>query len=56
MIENMKAIALPLKAAEKMPPEKVQGKLLTGVFCDIEREEYCDRYDQLIERLRRKEK
>jgi hypothetical protein len=50
----MKRNALPLKAAAKMPPEKVQGKLLTGVFCDIEREEYCDRYDALIQSLQGK--
>lgn len=54
MIEDMKKNALPLKAAEKMPAEKVQGKLLTGVFCDIEREEYCDRYDALIQSLQGK--
>lgn len=51
MISDYKKVALPLRAAEKLPPEKVQGKLLTGVFCDIEKEEYCDRYDKLIERL-----
>ncbi|MCK4857566.1 MAG: 2-oxoacid:ferredoxin oxidoreductase subunit beta [candidate division Zixibacteria bacterium] len=51
MLKALKKIALPLKAAEKLPPEKVAGKLLTGVFCDIEREEYCDRYDKLIESL-----
>lgn len=51
MIEGFKKVALPLRAAEKLPPEKVEGKLLTGVFCDLEREEYCDRYDKLIQRL-----
>ncbi len=54
MLEEMKKNALPLKAAAKMPPEKVQGKLLTGVFCDVEREEYCDRYDALIQSLQGK--
>jgi 2-oxoglutarate ferredoxin oxidoreductase subunit beta len=54
MIEEMKKMVLPLKAAEKMPPEKVQGKLLTGVFCNVERDEYCDRYDALIESVKGK--
>jgi 2-oxoglutarate ferredoxin oxidoreductase subunit beta len=51
MIQGFKKAALPLRAAEKLPPEKVEGKVLTGVFCDLEREEYCDRYDRLIQRL-----
>ena len=54
MMEEMKKNVLPLKAAEKLPPEKVQGKLLTGVFCNVEREEYCDRYDALIESVKGK--
>lgn len=54
MISEFKKMALPLKAAEKLPPEKVQGRLLTGLFCDIEREEYCDRYDKLIASLQEK--
>ena len=55
MLKDFKKMALPLKAAEKLPPEKVAGKLLTGVFCDIEREESCDRYEQLIAELQESE-
>lgn len=51
MLTAFKKSALPLRAAEKLPPEKVQGKLLTGVFCDVEKEEYCERYDKLIASL-----
>ncbi len=54
MIEDMKKNVIPLKAAAKMPPEKLEGKMLTGVFADIEKDEYCDRYDQLIESLKGK--
>lgn len=54
MIEDMKKNVIPLKAAAKMPPEKLEGKMLTGVFADLEKEEYCDRYDQLIESLKGK--
>lgn len=52
MIEDMKKNVIPLKAAAKLPPEKLEGKVLTGVFCDIEREEYCDRYEALINSLK----
>ncbi|MGB5106766.1 MAG: 2-oxoacid:ferredoxin oxidoreductase subunit beta [Candidatus Zixiibacteriota bacterium] len=54
MIDDMKKNTIPLKAAAKMPPEKLVGKMLTGVFADVEKDEYCDRYDQLIESLKGK--
>ena len=54
MIEDMKKNVIPLKAAAKMPPEKLVGKMLTGVFHDEPKDEYCDRYDQLIESLKGK--
>ncbi len=54
MIEDMKKNVIPLKAAEKLPPDKLEGKMLTGVFTDVDREEYCDRYEQLIASLREK--
>lgn len=52
MIEDMKKNVIPIKAAEKLPADKLEGKMLTGVFCDIEREEYCDRYEALIASVR----
>lgn len=54
MIEDMKKNVIPLKAAAKMPAEKLVGKMLTGVFHDEPKDEYCDRYDQLIESLKGK--
>ncbi len=54
MIEEMKKSVIPLKAAAKLPPEKLEGKMLTGVFCDVEREEYTDRYEALIASVREK--
>ncbi len=54
MIEDMKKNVIPLKAAAKLPPEKLAGKMLTGVFLDSELPEYCDRYQELIESLKGK--
>ncbi len=54
MIEDMKKNVIPLKAAAKLPPEKLAGKMLTGVFLDVEMPEYCDRYQELIESLKGK--
>lgn len=54
MIEDMKKNVIPLKAAAKLPPEKLEGKMLTGVFLDMEKSEYCDRYQELIDSLKGK--
>ncbi|MCC6963700.1 MAG: 2-oxoacid:ferredoxin oxidoreductase subunit beta [candidate division Zixibacteria bacterium] len=54
MIEDMKKNVIPLKAAAKLPPEKLEGKMLTGVFLDLEKPEYCDRYQELIDSLKGK--
>jgi 2-oxoglutarate ferredoxin oxidoreductase subunit beta len=51
MIEWMKDHAINVKVAEKKTPEELQDKFLIGVLWDIERPEYCQQYDQLIERV-----
>ncbi len=40
-----------VKQADKLPPEKVQGKLLRGILHREERPEYCEEYQKLIERV-----
>lgn len=37
-----------VKQVDKLPPEKVQGKLLRGVLHKVERPEYCEQYQKLI--------
>jgi 2-oxoglutarate ferredoxin oxidoreductase subunit beta len=50
-LKFFKQNSLPLKAAEKMPPEKVAGKILTGVlFDDQEKKEYTSRYSVIVDR------
>lgn len=34
--------------ADKLPPEKLQGKLLRGVLYRVERPEYCEEYERLV--------
>ncbi len=43
-----------VKQAEKLPPEKVKGKLLRGILHRIERPEYCEQYQALVERVQNK--
>ncbi|MDD4053153.1 MAG: 2-oxoacid:ferredoxin oxidoreductase subunit beta [candidate division Zixibacteria bacterium] len=55
MLNWMKDHALPVKAAAALPPEKREGKLLTGVLHDVEMAEYCDEYQKLVDRLQTKQ-
>ncbi len=41
-----------VKQADRLPPEKVEGKLLRGILYQVERPEYCEEYDKLIEKVR----
>jgi len=50
MMNHLKEIAVPIKAAEKMAPELLQGKILTGVLYKEEKPEYCEQYQKVIER------
>lgn len=43
-----------IKQADKLPPEKLQGKVLRGVLHKIERPEYCEQYGKLIEKAQGK--
>ena len=48
MLKWMKEHALPAKAAAALPPEKLEGKFLTGVLWDVAMPEYCEEYQKLI--------
>jgi 2-oxoglutarate ferredoxin oxidoreductase subunit beta len=50
MVEWFKGNTVSRKAAEKLPPEKVEGKILTGVFRQEEKPEYCDEYQLIIDK------
>lgn len=43
-----------VKQVDKLPPEKVQGKLLRGVLHRAERPEYCEQYAALMEKAKGK--
>lgn len=55
MLKWMKDHALPAKAAAALPPEKREGKLLTGVLHDVEMPEFCEEYQKLVDRLQTKQ-
>jgi 2-oxoglutarate ferredoxin oxidoreductase subunit beta len=50
MMNHLKDIAVPVKAAEKMSPEQLKGKVLTGVLYKEEKPEYTEEYAKVIQR------
>ena len=50
MMNHLKDIAVPVKAAEKMTPEQLKGKVLTGVLHKEEKPEYTEEYAKVIGR------
>ncbi len=55
MMKEMRDNSIPLTAVDKLPPEKVEGKLVRGILRQEIRPEYCDQYEKLIERVGGKE-
>jgi 2-oxoglutarate ferredoxin oxidoreductase subunit beta len=53
MIEWQKEHALSIQAAQNLPPEKLQDKIVTGVLWDVDAPEYCEEYDKLIARVQK---
>ncbi|HEX9023757.1 MAG TPA: 2-oxoacid:ferredoxin oxidoreductase subunit beta, partial [Geobacteraceae bacterium] len=50
MMNHLKEVSVPIKAAERMTPEQLQGKILTGILYKEEKPEYCEQYQKVIER------
>lgn len=52
MLNFLKDNFIDIKAYDKLPEEKRAGKMLMGVFKDIDAPEYTEEYDKIIERLK----
>lgn len=50
MLQWQKANTVNVKAAEKLPPDQLNGKIITGVFHDVETVPYTQIYNQIIQR------
>ncbi len=53
MLKWYKDNCIPVETANKLPPEKKEGKVTIGILCDIERSEYSEEYQKLINRIKR---
>jgi len=54
MMKAMRDNSIPLAAVEKLPPEKVEGKIVRGILRRVDKPEYCDQYKILTERAQQK--
>lgn len=52
MIEFLKKQSVPKEKAEKLPPEELKDKIVTGIFHDVDKEEFIEKYRKLVERLK----
>jgi 2-oxoglutarate ferredoxin oxidoreductase subunit beta len=50
MMKNMRDNSVPLTAVDKLPPEKVEGKIIRGILKREVRSEFTDSYAKLVER------
>jgi 2-oxoglutarate ferredoxin oxidoreductase subunit beta len=55
MIQAFKDVAVPVSTAAKLSPEELEGKIVIGVLHDIERPEYIEQYQKIIDGLRSNE-
>lgn len=53
MINYLKESFVDIKAAEKLPPEKMIGKHIMGEFKCVDMPEYTDEYNKIIDRFRK---
>jgi len=55
MMKAMRDNSIPLSAVEKLPPEKVEGKIIRGILRKDQKPEFCAEYAKLVERIMAKE-
>ncbi len=53
MIQDLGENSIPVEKAAKMPPEALEGKIVTGVFVDVDKPEYTEEYARLQQRLKK---
>ncbi|NJN64205.1 MAG: 2-oxoacid:ferredoxin oxidoreductase subunit beta [Acidobacteria bacterium] len=52
MMEWLIDHTIDIKAAEKLSPEERQGKLITGILCDVDKPEFASQYKALVSRIK----
>ncbi len=56
MMREMKDNVIPIKAFDKLTEEQKKGKVQRGIFREIEKPEYTDEYEKLIQSIAKEQK
>jgi 2-oxoglutarate ferredoxin oxidoreductase subunit beta len=56
MMRQLKEASISLNAAEKLSPEELENRIVRGVMHDVEKPEYTQLYDDLIQRVQQANK
>jgi 2-oxoglutarate ferredoxin oxidoreductase subunit beta len=51
MLLDLKQHTVPLKKARQMKPEDLEDAVITGIFVDVDKPEYTERYEKLMRSL-----
>ncbi len=54
MMMHMRDNSILNTAMDKLPPEKIEGKIIRGVMKQVEVPEYCDKYQALVDKVKGK--
>ena len=49
MVKMFKELAVPAARAKNMTPEELEGKLVTGVLAEVDKTEFCDEYQKVVD-------
>ncbi len=52
MMQDLKDRSIPVARARKMEPDETEGKIITGVLVDRDKQEYTDIYQNLVANLK----
>jgi 2-oxoglutarate ferredoxin oxidoreductase subunit beta len=53
MMNWLKDHAIDVKVAQKLPPEKLEGKFLIGELKNVTEPEYTEEYQKIIDRFQK---
>jgi 2-oxoglutarate ferredoxin oxidoreductase subunit beta len=54
MLQEQRDNTIDIEEARGMSPEELEGKIVTGVFVDVEKKEFCSEYDKLTQKAQKK--
>ena len=56
LLLQQKELAVDVKRAQRLSPEELEGKIITGILCErVDRPEYVENYQQLMARVQQKQ-